>query len=182
LIDGEFAPLASVCAFIDRYAARIAAASGNDGIKIPDETTHVPKDFHPSARYPAAYDSVLGVAALDVDKKMATYSNEPDVPKTAGAAAFGGIQTDGVTDPNLGVIGAYIGAYPDGVPNTQGLASWSGTSFATPVVSAALATLLCEDPEHALDRIKAHFTNQATEGDGNASAPAGPGSSSTTAA
>jgi hypothetical protein len=178
LYNGEFAPLLSVCAFIDQYAAHIVAASGNDGTKIRDEATGKDKNVHPSARYPAAYKPVLGVAALDADNKFALYSNEPDVPETDGAAVFGGSQTNGVTDPNLGMIGAYIGSYPDGVPNTQGLASWSGTSFATPVISAALAILLCEDPKCAIARIKAYFTNHAAEGDGNASAPAGPGSSS----
>ncbi len=183
LFDGDFAPLASVCAFIDKYAARIVAASGNDGTKRRNQENQQLEDFHPSARYPAAYDPVLGVAALGFDDQMALYSNKPDVPEAAGAAAFGGTGTGGVTDPNLGMIGVYIGSYPDGIPNTLGLASWSGTSFATPVISAALSALLCEkDPEKAISEIKAKFANPPIEGEGSASAPTGPGSSHATAA
>jgi hypothetical protein len=175
IYNGDFAPLLSVCAFIDKYAARIVAASGNDGTKILDQATGNQRVVHPSARYPAAYDPVLGVAALGTNNQFAPYSNEPDIPQTAGAAAFGGVKVSNSenTDPDHGVIGVYIGSYPDGTPNTRGLASWSGTSFATPVISAALAALLCEsdlttgrrgDPiKQAIDTIKAKFTSPLDE-------------------
>jgi hypothetical protein len=150
-IDLSVRSLRELCDFIHRHVAQIVAAAGNDG---RNENGVV---IHPDARYPAAYPKVVGVAAL-VDKQLAFYSNKADVQLSEGIVAPGGKKnrTGENTDPDEGMLGVYIGSYPDGRPNRSGLARWSGTSFAAPVVSAAFAALLCEglSAKQALDRIK----------------------------
>lgn len=116
----------------------MVAAAGNDGAA----------DYlHPPARYPAAYQNVIGVAALDADDQPAVYTNTSDTPSQAGYAVFGGSVANPVAtvpdaDPDHGVLGVYIGVTPDKYPNESGWARWAGTSFAAPVISAVLARLL----------------------------------------
>lgn len=113
----------------------IVAAAGNDGAA----------DYlYPPPRYPAAYQHVTGVAALDASGAPAIYSNKSDKPLQEGLAVFGGsVANPAATvpdaDPNGGVLGVYIGATPDKFPNESGWARWAGTSFAAPVISAVLA-------------------------------------------
>lgn len=142
-------PLEQVCALFDPagrhpYVGTIAAA-GNDA---------KPNKAPPQARIPAAFDSVLGVAALKHDNATpAEYSNIADMPKSDGLATFGGdvaaFQTtitgalaDIYSDPQYGIVGAYIGSFPDRRPNKTGWARWAGTSFATPIVSGFVAALM----------------------------------------
>jgi len=117
------------------YVGAVAAA-GND---------HTPRSPLPPARYPAAHRSVLGVGALKHDDKTpAEYSNIADTPKSDGIATFGGDPHGINTDPTYGVVGAYIGTFPDGSENGYGLASWAGTSFATPRISGYIAALMSD--------------------------------------
>jgi Subtilase family len=114
----------------------VVAAAGND---------HRPHSPLPPARYPAAHPSVLGVGALKHDNKTpAEYSNIADTPKSDGIATFGGDSQGINTDRTHGVVGAYIGAFPDGSENGYGLASWAGTSFATPRISGYIAALMSD--------------------------------------
>jgi subtilisin family serine protease len=89
--------------------AVIVAAVGNDG--------HVGVDF------PAAYPSVLAVAAVDASERTPAFSNR-------------GLDVD-LAAPGVGVFAA-------GTNDT--VVFFSGTSAATPLVSGALAALLSRSP------------------------------------
>ena len=119
------------------------AAAGNDAYddeKKPASSKHI----RPLARYPAALSTVVGVGSLPVtlDKdshgkyQTSTFSNRADRPDWTGFATLGGEEGDG-----KGVLGLFIGEFPDGRANTTKWASWAGTSFATPILTAVVASL-----------------------------------------
>ena len=120
----------------------IVAAAGNDG-----------KDGqHPWARFPAAYDGIVGVGALASSGDPASYSNLSDDPPNVGYATFGGnseasTAEDGhlLANDTNGILGLYIGKLPTqggATLNTNGWARWAGTSFAAPIISGVLAQRL----------------------------------------
>ena len=130
----------------------IVAAAGNTGSG----------GSHPLARFPAALQDVAGVAALKQDDNdsstppaITDYSDQADDQADEGLAAFGG-ETDSTITPltassATGMLGVFIDPYPvpsappntsNWTPNTSGWARWAGTSFAAPIVSAALANLI----------------------------------------
>jgi subtilisin family serine protease len=116
----------------------MVAAAGNDAQRNRHRNYH----GRPSARYPAAFDTVIGVGALPRGASgsgiaAASYSNLADRPQKTGFATLGG--EDGVEN---GVLGLYIGPFPDGRPNDTKWAWWAGTSFATPIVTGLVAGLL----------------------------------------
>lgn len=129
-------PLDRACQMLHRRGHQIVAAAGNDREGL--------EDVLPPARFPAACSNVLGVGALRRDNTPASYSNISDLPKGDGLATFGGNSnaTTDTTNPTDGMLGVYIGTYPDGGNNTTGFARWAGTSFATPVITGALAVLV----------------------------------------
>jgi hypothetical protein len=150
---------------------QIVAAAGNDS----DANTIRP------ARYPARLGSILGVGALNANNSRASYSNYPDSPTKEGLMALG----DGrslytgrfpLLAPNNTVV-ARIPANPN-APATpkmakleralsRGLADWSGTSFAAPVVAGLLAKLVCENsisPTAAAQQLGARPTQPVTGG------------------
>lgn len=102
--------------------------------------------YRPPASYPAAFDSVLGVGAWsrgvagnpNAPLVPASYSNLADTPTIQGVLAVGG-----EAGKKNGLLGVYLGNIPDGTPNGKpnptGWARWSGTSFATPIVSGLVA-------------------------------------------
>lgn len=118
----------------------IFAASGNDAQGLPHSS-------RPVARHPADFDSVQGVGALNryqasipapaKNRRAASYSNRSDKPEIIGIATLGGEEGE-----REGVLGLYIGEFPNGQPNTTNLAWWSGTSFATPIMSGVTADVL----------------------------------------
>lgn len=114
----------------------IVAAAGNDS--ADEVEAGLPRS---SPRIPARYDTVLGVAATARDPHQpARYSNVGDEWAFGdGVATFGG---DAVgAEPRDGVIGVYSAErFPNGAPNRTGWAQWSGTSFATPLISGIAAT------------------------------------------
>lgn len=162
LITAWVEPFKTVCDFLRRQSAQVLAAAGNDGTEETDATGSK-KQIHPVARFPAAFESVVGVAALNYAGDLAPYSNEADIPVSDGLAAIGGDKTGDTTDPNRGVLGLYIGSFPDGTPNKHGLARWSGTSFSTPVITGLFAALACEGitPGDALNHIQSKLNNQS---------------------
>lgn len=98
----------------------------------------------PPASFPAAFDSVLGVGAWSrgtvgnpTALEPASYSNLSDTPTTQGVIAAGG------EAGKKGLLGIYVGKIPDGTangkPSDTGMAHWSGTSFAAPIVSGLVA-------------------------------------------
>ncbi|MBZ0294204.1 MAG: S8 family serine peptidase [Anaerolineae bacterium] len=121
------------------HNAIILAAAGNDSKPAANGTPATKVE----ARYPAAFDTVIGVGALNRDGSHAPYSNDADQPKSAGFTAFGG-EVDfaqNVSSAVNGVRGMYIAPDINGVPNATGWASWSGSSFACAVVCGTLARL-----------------------------------------
>ncbi len=145
------APLQRVIQELALNGAVMVGAAGNDSF-----TPYIPMRIGP--RYPAAFPEVISVGAVDREGQMASYSNYPQVaPQHNGIATYGGtiprlsdIQKDDVD----AVIGVYSSAtYPaleaknpvlpdEPAPNTNGWAYWSGTSFATPIISAVAARVL----------------------------------------
>jgi len=132
--------------FNQNNGARIIAAAGNDG-----KQSQAP----PPACVPAAFRFVIGVGAANHDGARAWYSNIVDAPPNDGLMAFGGdmiVEASGdvKSDSEHGILGIYIGSFPEwdsinrgniieGAPSANGWARWSGTSFATGVVSGMFA-------------------------------------------
>jgi len=147
----------------------IVAAAGNDAIggKGPHGT------HRPQARFPAAFDKVVGVGALKKDDAQAEYSNISDQPGAVGIATLGGRaemkaipgqrgKEVGYAVENESVLGVYIGDFPDLDPgttieNANGWGWWAGTSFAAPIVSGAIAALVARghSPHDAIGLVQA---------------------------
>jgi hypothetical protein len=131
----------------------IVAAAGNEGF---DPTTR------PEPLFPAAYDSVLSVAAVTRADEPAQFSNRGDMRVFGnGIAVFGGEGVaaseaalpvvpkparSGWRDAVAGIFSApKIPLAPTSeASNTTGWVWWSGTSFATPVISAIAANILLD--------------------------------------
>jgi subtilisin family serine protease len=120
-------------------------------------------------RFPASSKNVIAVGALDKFNRPASYSNKPG-PKDLAIATYGGElptavppvnpnsippSTDCMTSAKVSdaIIGVYTAlsypalsandcepSYP--IPNPNAWAYWSGTSFATPIISAVAARVL----------------------------------------
>lgn len=148
-VERSHLPLRRVCEALQGRGALIVAAAGNDG------ANHV----RPPARMPAALSAVIGVGALQKNSDApASYSNISD-SGGAGIATFGGSQdSSGTALAGDGMLGVYIGPLPGATaPNRSGWAWWAGTSFAAPVITAALALLRAagKSPADALDALYA---------------------------
>lgn len=104
----------------------VIAAAGNDGSSTPF--------------WPAAFDWVVGVGAVDDSGKVASYSNYgPWVDVYA-------LGTDHVNAFPIGTYHCYEPANAGQVRVFDGLAQWSGTSFATPIVTGLVAARI--DPSN----------------------------------
>jgi hypothetical protein len=138
------------------HGALIVAAAGNDSLEANRQGRH-PRP----PRAPARYGSVLSVTSLNRRYEAAQYANAASLaPLEAGIATFGG-ESYGLLDEHGrpdAVRGLYLASnFPGGEPNLNGWADWSGTSFATPIISALGAHLLAQGwpVPHALQRIAA---------------------------
>ena len=60
-----------------------------------------------------------------------------------GIGTLGGEEGDG-----KGVLGLYIGEFPDGSQNDSKWAWWAGTSFAAPILTGAVASILSRPANH----------------------------------
>jgi hypothetical protein len=134
-IDLLEAGLRELSAYLNRNNCLVIAAVGNDSL-AQVEAHHARME----PRLPARFDSVLGVAATTSDPRQAArYSNVGDERELGDhLATFGGNASD-AREPEDGVIGIYSGDFPDQRPNETGWAWWSGTSFATGIVSGVAA-------------------------------------------
>lgn len=161
-------PAEWICDSVNMLGTHIFAAAGNDYVK--DHHTHRPR-----ASYPAAFEGVTGVGALPrIDPpppastrlEASSYSNLSDLPANKGIATLGGEEGE-----NQGVLGIYVGQFPDikEDPNTpfkpSGWAWWCGTSFATPIISGVMASLLSgmssasiQNPVELIYRAEDRFT------------------------
>ncbi|MDG4554067.1 MAG: S8 family serine peptidase [Candidatus Competibacter sp.] len=108
----------------------IVAAAGNDGNGTPF--------------YPAAFPSVLGVGAVDIDKERAPYSNfgaAVDVVAPGGNTARD-VNGDGKPDGVLSTV-----ASDSGGALVNDYVIWQGTSMATPHVAGVLALMKSVAPK-----------------------------------
>lgn len=118
------------------------------------------------ARYPAAFSEVISVGAVDKSGNAAPYSDYPALPPYHnGIATYGGgLPTPEPSSPDPGVVTRIDDTKPIDAPrgvysspsypglsaddkeykarNNSAWAYWSGTSFATPIISAVAARLL----------------------------------------
>jgi len=147
-----------ICDLLYAHGSKVIAAAGNDRRE---------DGVRPNARYPAAFDNVLGVGSLPKDTAWenvpytpASYSNISDQPGNVGVTTFGGEGGEG-----KGVLGLYIGEFPvdpnprwwqrflnwlitllgghvAGPPNLTNIAWWAGTSFAAPILTGTIAAVL----------------------------------------
>jgi hypothetical protein len=119
------------------------AAAGNDSRRGADIVV--------APRVPAAIEEVLGVSAIfrDVEStywRSAPYTNDDDVEneRDDGVSALGGdaeMSVNPVMTRN-GLVGLYV---TDNIPdNDWGRAEWSGTSFATPIITGLAACVWWE--------------------------------------
>ena len=135
-IENQKLSMQAPCDVVFELKSRVIAAAGND---------HRPgQNVAPQARYPAALESVQGVGALPKNLprkngkyRTASYSNQADAPRRIGITTLGGEEGEG-----QGVLGLYLGEFPCGEQNCTKWAWWSGTSFATPVVTGITAAVL----------------------------------------
>ncbi len=115
--------------------------------QIPDDVAVVAAAGNcgsPEKFYPAAFDDrVIGVAALDGRYRLWDHSNYGDWVKAC---------TSGVNLRGLFVAGSENPVYdtdrrPETWADPVNFATWSGTSFAAPLVAAQIAILAAEFPE-----------------------------------
>ncbi len=144
--------------------AIIVASSGNES----NMNNHPPVRYGP--RYPAAFPEVIAVGAVDNAGKATTYSDYPSVtPHHNGVAVYGGAIPRALLPGQPGepagaktwakVDDAVVGVYsshhypmllasdepPEGYhapAESHCWAYWSGTSFATPVISSLAVRVL----------------------------------------
>lgn len=152
-----------ICDLLFWQGSRVIAAAGNDW--RPEEH----KD-QPQARYPAAFNSALGVGALPKQEASkgtvhiqtgnpiaSSYSNLADRPGSVGITTLGGEPGE-----EHGILGVYVGEFPPlsffqrllkflitilggtyaGPKNDSDWAWWAGTSFATPILTGLIAAVL----------------------------------------
>jgi hypothetical protein len=136
----------------------VVAAVGNDSLARVEAG-----QARMEPRLPARFETVLGVAATTSDPRQAApYSNVGDERELGDhVATFGGNVTDGL-QPEDGVIGIYSGEFPFGRPNETGWAFWSGTSFATAIVSGIAANFWAHNPEIRAARVLAELHAEAS--------------------
>lgn len=170
--------------------AVFVAAAGNDS----DMTANPPYRWNP--RYPAAFPEVISVGAVDNAGQATTYSNypvSPSAPAYNGIATYGGglpvvsppTYSPNGTEPGITVSDAVRGLYsstdypplsadpalsPYPPLNQNAWAYWSGTSFATPIISAVAARVLQNIPALNLTpdqwAAKVRWAITTTEGQG----------------
>ena len=173
----------------------VVAAAGNDNLDA------VAGGFaRPEPRYPARYDDVFGVAAVKADGTASDYSNRGDIAIMGnGVAVYGGNAAPSKNDdpPDIppspaaaasgrarpsrdGVVGIYTAdgfplSVPDGQrppPNDSGWVYWSGTSFATPIISGIAADYWATHRDAQPWQIRSAIRRLQTDLDGQLDVPA----------
>ncbi len=150
--------LSEVITALDEQGVVLVAAAGNDAFTLPTGR----KD----PRYPAHYENVLGVTATSRSGRLADYANLGDEAAFSdenGVATFGGNarlsggpgsgppRIDAASDPVDAIVGIFCAQSLPSLSggsrtNQNGWVYWSGTSFATPIVSALVANAWRQNP------------------------------------
>jgi len=124
--------------------AIVVAAAGNDHVTGTD------LDIAPSSPVcsDGANNNVLGVAALDFNDQKASFSN------------YGANCID-ISAPGVRMLSAY---FDPSKPEQQNVYAYrSGTSFAAPLVSGAVALLKAKEPGLTMDQIKTRIISTADD-------------------
>jgi Subtilase family len=121
----------------------IVAAAGNDSFLV-NKQGQKPRP----PRVPARYETTLSVASVNSRYAPSIFANAACVPPSnTGVATFGG-DSDGLVDANElpeAVRGIFIApTFPSGEQNVSGWADWSGSSFATAIISGLGANLIAQ--------------------------------------
>jgi subtilisin family serine protease len=107
--------------------------------------------------YPAAYPWVVGVGALDEQQQAASFSNY--------GRDWVDVWAHGTDLVNAFPVGTYYVKEPGPAQGEQrdftGMAQWSGTSFATPIVTGLLAALMSEEGLTAREAKQELFANRS---------------------
>jgi len=138
------------------HGALVVAAAGNDSFHTNKQGL-LPRP----PRAPARYGTTLSVASVNSRYAPSVFANAATMPPlNAGVATFGGdglgsLDTNGLPDAVRGIF--LTPTFPGGEQNTSGWADWSGSSFATPIISALGAHFLAQDwsAANAISRIAA---------------------------
>jgi subtilisin family serine protease len=139
LLDSTHRNLFETIEWLGEQGVLVVAAAGND---------YGGNGYRAEPRLPAAYDSVLGVAAVNRRTQPANFSNRGDRAVYGnGVAVFGGsrgpLAAGRAAEEQDKIIGIFSAKnFPlNAGSNETGWAYWAGTSFATPVISAIAANL-----------------------------------------
>lgn len=108
-------------------------------------------------RYPACYENVMSVAALDENYEKSSFSNYGN---TVDISAPGGEQHINTNNPSLGLTQLWASGKRDAdgrIRTVEGnnYTGMMGTSQATPVVSACAAILFAQHPGYSPDEVEA---------------------------
>lgn len=128
-------------------AVLVIAAAGNDGSNVPF--------------WPAAFDWVVSVGALDANGRLSDFSNYgPWVDVYAhGRNLVNAFPTGTYTTYEPQTPAGHVRTF------TTGLAQWSGTSFSTPIVTGAIAAYMSQHGVSAHAARDALFASAATKQD-----------------
>ncbi len=126
------------------HNALVVAAAGNDSFLV-NKQGQKPRP----PRVPARYETTLSVASVNSRYTPSLFANAACMPPmNPGVATFGG-DSNGFVDANglpEAVRGVYISpTFPAGEQNVSGWADWSGSSFATAIISGLGAHLMAQD-------------------------------------
>jgi hypothetical protein len=138
------------------HGALVVAAAGNDSFLVNKQG----QKLRPP-RAPARFETTLSVTSVNSRHAPSIFANAACMPPVdTGVATFGG-DSDGSVNANglpEAVRGVYIApTFPHGEQNVSGWADWSGSSFATAIISGLGAHLMARDwpLANAMSRIAA---------------------------
>jgi hypothetical protein len=162
MLDAINYSLAETINWLAEQGVLVVAAAGNDALR---------EKVRPEPDLPARFDNVLGVASVNREGGASLFSNRGDKARFGnGVATYGGdavrdgetpavamgkMKVESESDVPDAVIGIYTAKtlpFVEELPEHDGTnrsryAYWTGTSFATPVISAIAALITARHPE-----------------------------------